>query len=158
MAYKSMTTDEDLWKLAKRFSIPVNSICFKDKLNDNSPSAGGYIINLPDSSTHGTHWTALWLDDPFEAQYDRKRSSNASNKSRCAYFDSFGIAPPLAVEEFCRRYGCHKILMSSKQYQSIQSGHCGQYCIDFLAFMSKNKHVPMEKRYQIFVSQFDPLN
>ena len=63
-----MTTDEDLWKLAKRFSIPVNSICFNDKLNDNSPSAGGYVINLADSTTHGTHWTALWLHDPFETQ------------------------------------------------------------------------------------------
>ena len=136
-----MTTDEELWRLAKKFAIPVNNICFKDKLNDYPPLSGGYIINLANSSAHGTHWTALWLD-----------------ASGCAYFDSFGIAPPLAVEEFCRRYGCHKILMSDKQYQSMQSGHCGQYCIDFLAFMSKNKHVPMEKRYQIFVSQFDPLN
>ena len=132
-----MTTDEELWKLAKKFSIPVNNICFKDKLNDNSPSSGGYIINLADSTTHGTHWTALWLD-----------------ARGCAYFDSFGIAPPLAVEEFCRRYGCHKILMSQVQIQSIQSGHCGQYCIDFLAFMSRNKHVTMEKRYEIFLSQF----
>jgi len=138
---KSMTTDKDLWKLAKRFIIPVNSICFKDKLNDSPPSSGGYIINLADSTTHGTHWTALWLDE-----------------KQCAYFDSFGIAPPLAVEDFCRRYGSHKVLMSDKQYQSMQSGHCGQYCIDFLAFMSRNKHVPMKKRYQIFVSQFDPLN
>ena len=59
---KSMTTDEDLWKLAKRFSIPVNNICFKDKLNDSLPSSGGYIINLADSTTHGSHWVSLWVD------------------------------------------------------------------------------------------------
>jgi hypothetical protein len=41
-----MTTDEDSWKLSKKFSIPVKNICFKDKLNDYPPSPGGYIINL----------------------------------------------------------------------------------------------------------------
>lgn len=96
MAYKSMTTDEDLWKLAQKFAIPVNKICFIDKLIDNPPSPGGYIINLVDSSGFGTRWTALWLD----------------KKGWCTYFDSIGIAPLLAVEEFCRIYGCYNILMS----------------------------------------------
>jgi hypothetical protein len=131
---KSMTTDEDLWKLAKRFSIPVNNICFKDKINDFPPFEGGYIINLADSTEHGSHWCALHLDKPGKA----------------AYFDSFGIAPPLAVEEFCRRYGCHKILMSQVQFQNVSSGWCGQYCVDFLAFMSRNKHLPLEKDTDYF--------
>ena len=130
---KSMTRDE-----SKKFAIPVNNICFKDKLNDNKPSPGGYIINLADSTTHGTHWTALWLESP----------------SHCAYFDSFGIAPPLAVEEFCRRYGCHKILMSQVQIQNINSEFCGEYATDFLAFMSRNKRLTLEKRYRIFLSHF----
>jgi hypothetical protein len=139
---KSMTTDEDLWKLATKFNISMRDICFKDKLNDSPPSPGGYIINLADSSGFGTHWTALYLESP----------------SQCAYFDSFGIACSLAVEEFCRRYGSHKILMSQVQIQNINSGFCGEYCIDFLAFMSRNQHMPMEKRYRLFVSQFNPLN
>jgi hypothetical protein len=135
---KSMTTDEDLWKLAKRFNIPLRDICFKDKLNDSPPSPGGYIINLADSTTHGTHWTAVWLD----------------LNGTAAYNDSFGIAPPLAVEEFCRRYGCHKILMSQVQVQNISGGGCGQYCIDFLAFISRNQKLPLENRYRLFLNQF----
>jgi hypothetical protein len=99
MAYKSMTTDEDLWKLGKRFNIPINDICYKDKLNDNVPNKGGYIINLADSVSHGTHWCSMWLEKP----------------GHCAYFDSFGCAPALAVEEFARRWGCHKIIMSNVQ-------------------------------------------
>ena len=93
----SETTDEDLWILAKKFSIPINDICYKDLLNDNSPKKGGYVINLADSSDFGTHWTALWIDKP----------------GHCAYFDSFGIACPLAVEEFAKKYGCHKIIVSN---------------------------------------------
>jgi hypothetical protein len=48
-------------KVAKKVAIPENNICFKDRLNDYPPSPGGYIINLADSTTHGTHWVSLWV-------------------------------------------------------------------------------------------------
>ena len=134
----SETTDEDLWKLGKRYNILLNNICFKDLLNESAPRHGAYIINLADSTDHGTHWTALFLESP----------------SQCAYFDSFGIACPLAVEEFARRWGCRKIIMSNVQIQSLNSGWCGEYSIDFLAFMSRHPKMELEKRYRLFLNQF----
>ena len=57
--YKSETTDEDLWKLARKLNIPINNMYYKDLLNESAPSTGGYIINLADSKDWGSHWTAL---------------------------------------------------------------------------------------------------
>ncbi len=59
---KSETTDEDIWKLAKKLNSPINNKRYKDLLNESAPSTGGYIINLADSKDWGTHWTALWIE------------------------------------------------------------------------------------------------
>ena len=135
------STDEQLFKWAKQLHVPLLLACFKDKLNDYRPIAGGYIINMASSNHDGTHWTALWLeiDDGI---------------SKAAYFESFGAPVMLEVSEFCRRFGAPEILYSCVDVQNIHSAYCGQYCLDFLSFMSRNKHLPFEERYRLFLHQF----
>ncbi len=146
----SETTDQQLWHAAKTLGIPLRDVCYKDKLNDSPPSRGGYIINLANHTARGTHWVALWLEKPGMA----------------LYYDSFGFPPPLAVEDFCRRWGSRKVIFSRVQIQSIASGFCGQYCLDFLAFISRTGPnsdssgisnfltKACVKRYLKFLSQF----
>lgn len=133
----SETTDKQLWHLADKLNIPLNEICFKNELCTEMPFYGGYIINMANSDSQGTHWISCWLENRNES---------------CCYFDSFGIEPPIEVIEFCNRWN-HNILLSEKEIQNINSGHCGQYCIDFLLFMSKSK-LPLKQRYYNFLAQF----
>ena len=135
----SRTTDAQLERLAHKFHVPLNAICNKDLLRNYQPCKGGYIMNMQDSTAgSGTHWCSIYLEKP----------------GKCAYFDSFGIIYPLAVEEFAKRFGCTKILVSHKEIQNINGGHCGQYCVSFLAFMSHHKHIPFNRRYQLFIDRF----
>jgi hypothetical protein len=59
----SLTTDAELFKIADKYSIILNAIVFKDQLYDMEIMKGGYIINMADSDSMGTHWVAFWVDD-----------------------------------------------------------------------------------------------
>lgn len=136
------TTNTQLANLAKRYNIPLVTICNKDMLANIFPQKGGYIINLQDSTEgSGTHWVGLWLD----SQNGNKTSS---------YYDSFGVDPPLDVLDFVERYGSKKLYSSEKVIQNINSGYCGQYVINFLWFMTHCRNLPIKKRYQMLLSQF----
>lgn len=121
----SRTTTGELYRLCEHYGIPINEICSKDQLYDVLvPLQGGYIINLQDSDDgNGTHWVALWLE-------------KNKNRKKCFYFDSFGVDPPLAVMDFCSRYGAKEIITNTKEIQNINAGGCGQYCVDFLRHMT----------------------
>lgn len=140
----SMTTSNQLIRLCKKFGIPLNEICSKDQLHNFIPSGGGYIVNMQDSDEgHGTHWVAIWIP-PW--------------KNECIYFDSFGIAPPIAVMEFCARWS-NNLTCSTKEIQNINGGHCGQYCVHFLYYMS---HSPQKKNvdetFRQFLSNYQDTN
>jgi hypothetical protein len=140
--YSPRTTNSQLVRLAKRYNIPLNSICNKDMLADLFPQRGGYIINMQDSTEgSGTHWVGLWLD------------LQNGNRISC-YYDSFGVDPPLDVINFANRYGSKIMYSSEKVIQNINSGYCGQYVINFLWFMSACGNLPVKKRYQMLISQF----
>ena len=133
------TTDTELYKAARKWNLPLNNIVFKDRLDNIHPQKGAYIINLADSKDHGTHWTALYLGAPGEA----------------FYFDSFGIDPPIAVINFSSRYGANHIITSDKEIQDINNGYCGQYCLDFILFMTYTRGSLIERYYK-FTQQFMP--
>lgn len=134
----SMTTDSQLAVLAKKLHIPLNGILFKDKLYKLNPVPNCYIINMANSDTHGSHWVALYLESP----------------ARAAYFDSFGEPNPVEITKFVNRFGCSDIIYSKKEIQNINSGWCGQFSLAFLAFMTRQKHIPIARRYQIFLAKF----
>lgn len=108
-----MLTNIDIKESCETIGVPLVGVFSKDKLPD-TPSHGGYVINMQDSDEgHGTHWVALVVHP------DR----------RAEYFDSFGIGPPTAVSDFIAP---RRIEWSQKHIQNINSGVCGSYCLAFL--------------------------
>lgn len=130
------TTDMQLIEYARELSIPLAAVVSKDKLVYLTPQPyTGYIVNMQDSTAgFGTHWVAIWF-----------------TRGLACYFDSFGIDPPLAVQDFTRH---HQLIVSRDEIQNINGGHCGQYCLVFLKFMSDNDHLPVRKRFQAFLARW----
>jgi len=130
------TTDEQLIRYSKRHGIHLNNVIFKDELCELFPHKGGYVINMANSNQHGTHWVSLYLHSP----------------KNVYYFDSFGILPPLEIRNFVLKFGCHSLFSNTKQIQSINSGYCGSYCMDFLTYMTR---IPNKRTaWRLFINQF----
>lgn len=139
----SQTTDEELFKLAAKYGILLNAIIFKDQLNGMNLMRGGYIINLANSDSHGTHWVCFWIDDP-------------KKNDAVIYFDSFGIAPPIEVRKALKKIAL-KILVNDKQIQNVYSGWCGIYCLFFMWFMQKHSKINLINRLNLFLNLFDDV-
>ena len=102
----------------------IDSICLKDPYLkrffhgtfpiDLLPKCdiGGYVFNLSDSSSMGTHWVAVYIENKY-----------------LDYMDSYGVTAPIQLKTWGKNYewfenGC--------QLQSPFTAVCGQYCIYFL--------------------------
>ena len=136
----SLTTDIELFKKAEKYSIQLNAIVFKNQLYDMQLMKGGYIINMADSDSMGTHWVAFWID-------------NTKKNDAIVYFDSFGVVPPMEIRNALKKIAL-KILVSDKHIQNINSGWCGIYNLFFLWFMQNHPKVPLEKRLDMFLNLF----
>ena len=136
-------TNVDLEEKAKRLKIPLVGVFSKDQLPP-ILKEGGYIINLQSAGDGpGTHWTAFYVENS---------SQSARADKRRAYFDSFGVIPPLSVQRFLRR----KYMFSEKHIQNIQSEICGYYVLYFIWFMFTHKHriKNVRKRFCTFLRLF----
>lgn len=60
----------DLKRIAELYNIPLINVLSKDIFDKMKPRAGNYIVNLDDSDSGGTHWTALILNDQYAIYYD----------------------------------------------------------------------------------------
>jgi hypothetical protein len=136
----SLTTDMQLFEIAAKHCVALNAVVFKDQLNDMFLRPGGYIINMADSDSQGTHWVAFHIDD-------------GKKNDAIAYFDSFGVNPPLEVRDSLKKIGI-KVLVSDKHIQNINSGWCGIYVLFFLWFMQHHKKLKLEKRFENFLNLF----
>ena len=138
MSFKAETTDTDLQKWAHKLNIPLVFIGFKDKL-PHMPKPGTYIVNLASStdSSGGTHWISLYL---------------APNRNSL-YYDSFGAPPPDEVLNFARKWttNAKKIFINPYDIQSLNSGFCGEFSIDFLANIMHN---PTREGFIHFLHQY----
>lgn len=135
---ESTTTNVQLMNLAKKMSLPLNAVIYKDLLDNEPFQDGAYILNMQSSTDGGgTHWIGLYVKYP-----------------ESYYFDSFGIVPPLEVINYCANNGIKKIIVSDKQIQRSQYGHCGQYTLAFLHAMHKSRG-PYLKRYQKFLNEYN---
>jgi hypothetical protein len=130
-----MLTDIQIEDLAKRMTIPLERVCFKDDLIDRHlVYNAGYIINLEDSQTNGhenegTHWTALYVKKDLK-----------TGVVEPIYFDSFGAPPSESVKEFVMK-GCGKKLpYTTKDIQSLINNACGWFCLSLLHFIT-TKHI-----------------
>ena len=109
-------TDKDIVELCKLFKIKLNACVCKDDLKTMKCKNGGYVINLGDSETGGTHWVALYVE----------------NKRGC-YYDSYGMIYPDEVKAFCK-----ELIYNVKDQQHLTDTHCGYYCMGFLHYMEYN--------------------
>jgi hypothetical protein len=135
---KPMSTNTDLEYWADKYKIRLNAVVSKDMLKNLTPRSGGYIVNLDDSTGGGTHWVCLWLE---------KKGKPS------AYFDSFGIAPPIAIMNFARRHKS-RLIYSEKKIQHLNGGYCGQYCLLFLRWMNRVKPPQLYDKYINFLRIF----
>jgi hypothetical protein len=147
-----MLSDIQLKDLAKKMSIPLEAVVFKDelltlgKLKHNR----SYIINMENeldehgNPNEGSHWTCFQVNE------------YPNGKVEGVYFDSYGVQSPKIVTEFC---GCD-LPYSTIDIQSLMSGICGYYCLAYLHFI--NAYPDRTKDIFIdtdnFLSLFEDLN
>jgi hypothetical protein len=149
---QGFTTNHDLEEMAFRYDIPLRGVYSKDNLTMIIPQAGAYIINLQDQTEgQGSHWVAVQLE----------KVSPFSEKNESYYFDSFGVAPPCAVMDFCNRWQLMSMPSSDDMHysdleiQDISRGFCGEYCILFLKYMTgEGLEIPPYKRFEKFLRLF----
>jgi hypothetical protein len=132
---ESRTTNIELFNACKELGIDLRSICFKEQLKSYMPQIGFYIINLGKN----THWVCFLL-----------------HKNGSYYFDSFGLAPPIEIQDFAKRFGATELYYSDVQIQNIESGGCGQYCLLWCYNMQKG-HGDLKERYDHFLHEFKPI-
>jgi hypothetical protein len=116
-----MLTNFQIIDLAKKLNINLIAVCSKDELNKITPKVGGYVINLQDSTKgHGSHWTSFIIYENPDQEYNT------------LYHDSYGIRPPIEVENFIKQITNNKIAYNTRQIQKIDTTECGWYCLSFL--------------------------
>lgn len=117
-----MTTNIDLINMAKTYDIILNNIIFKDELVKLNPKNSRYIvINMSNLGHPGTHWISLGVIG-----------------KTLYYFDSFGVEPPVEVENWANKYKL-KIVYSDYQIQHLDSIMCGQHSIGFIGLLQGKK-------------------
>ena len=82
------------------------------------------IVNLSPSTSTGTHWTAIYIDQLAHGKY----------------FDSFGRDPPKPILKFMQR-NCKLFRVNQTQYQHENSLLCGSFCIVFIYFCVRGKNI-----------------
>ena len=90
------------------------------------------IINTHRKNQPGEHWLALVL-----------------TKSKCLYFDSFGvgITEETIVSYLQQKY--EKVTVNNECIQHFNSTSCGLFCVAFI------KHVKSKPSFETFISKFN---
>lgn len=125
---KSETTALDLKILADKIGLKDKLyIVMKDQLKFVPISAKNIIINLASTGHPGTHWVCLRQNiDDYE------------------YFDSFGQPALEEVINYTKKNNNQftsprkPLYHSNIQYQTIESGYCGEYCLLYLYCQENN--------------------
>jgi hypothetical protein len=93
-------------------------------------------VNLADSENSGTHWTALFIKNNI-----------------AVYFDSYGLAPPKDIKQFCKS---KKLIYNTDTIQSFESTACGYYCILFLYHLNNlNKKYITARQFGYALNKFN---
>lgn len=110
-----MTTNIDLFKIAKNNGIRLDHIIYKDELSIVPYKKNTSIIMNSSTEGHeGVHWLAIYLLN-----------------DTILYFDSFGIEPDMAVVDYARKHK-KKIIYNDYQVESLYGTNCGQLSLLFL--------------------------
>ncbi len=133
--YIMSLTNFDIEEICNEYKIKLIKVCAKDELNG-KPKNGGYIINLDNHDSIGSHWVAFYV-----------RDTNAT------YFDSFGAVPPYEVCRFLNK-GNVKSIYNTSFIQDLLSNCCGFYSIYFLYYFQHHKCKNNKAVLNQFTDQF----
>jgi hypothetical protein len=135
--YSIMLSNFELEDIAQHYNFPL-TVLMKNELVNHKPKSGNYIINLQSSTSgNGTHWMSMKI----------------SNK-QCFYQDSFGIAPPKEVIDFCKGIPNSRLAFSEIQMQEISTETCGFYSIGLLIHINRTKNKDIFKSAGEYINQF----
>jgi hypothetical protein len=139
-----MLTNWDLENEALKYNLPLIGVFNKDQIPTDLKN-GFYIINLQDdydskgNDLPGSHWT-VYLVEGKEA----------------VYFDSFGFAPPVEVQNFLKPFVPYPY--NRQMVQSVNSTVCGNYVLYFMLFMCHNRLrvKSVKRRFDMFLGLWSP--
>ena len=144
-------SDRQVFELAKRMDVPLIFCDFKDNLRKKKLQYNkSYIINMEDEidketgqRNEGSHYTCFQVN------------KFPNGKTMGVYFDSYGMPPPKAVEEYVKI----KLPHNNKQIQGRLNNACGWFCLAFLHFINssehRSRHLPSD--CENFCEMFDDL-
>lgn len=148
-------TDYQIKELAKKMSIPLADVIFKDELESPLEYNKAYIINIEDSvdenghPNDGTHWCYLQCN------------KYPLGKIESIYFDPYGAPPPecvkKAVKETTKQNG---LPYTEVDIQSLMNNACGYYCLALGHFINASKFRTNNLYNDVneFLNLFDDLN
>lgn len=148
-------TDTQVIELARKMSIPLAQVCFKDELPSKLEFNKSYIINLQDSvdeeghENGGTHWTFLQCN------------KYPTGKTESIFFDSYGAPPSENIKKVVKKTTGHEALpYSDKDIQSLMNNACGFYCLALGHFINSSKYRSGDLYNDVsaFLSLFEDLN
>ena len=138
-----MLNNFELQEIANHYGFNL-TVLMKDELINHKPKNDNYIINLESSSVgNGSHWMSIYI----------------LNKM-CFYQDSFGIAPPIEVINFCKRIPNSHLSFSEMQMQNITTETCGWFAIGLLIHLNRTKKKDIIRSAGEYINQFsyDTIN
>ena len=91
-------------------------VFMRDTLPDKINNKECGVVNLDVSKNTGTHWVCYY-----------------KNKDTSYYFDSFGLDPPLELQNYLNS----RIELSTFQIQNFNTHHCGYYCLLILKLLER---------------------
>jgi len=133
----SQTSNVYLDKKCDLFKMPT-IICDIDDLRRLRDGCN-YILNMG----HNTHWVALFVRGSF-----------------VAYFDSFGVVPPMHIIDLINTYAHHtntpiQYAYNAQDIQNLQSGYCGEYAFFFLYYLTYGKGGAYSNKFRKFQRLFN---
>ena len=149
-----MLSNVQVKNLATRMGIRLEGVYFKSQLKEMKMKPNvAYIINLEDefdedgNPNDGSHYTCFLYN-----KYPKKDC-----RDDFAYFDSYGIAPPDEVLEFC---GVKEMPYNIVDIQSLMNNACGFYCLAFLYYINvfPGRTMDFYRDCEHFTSLFNDLN
>jgi len=150
-----MLTNIQVKDLAKRMGIRLEAVCFKSELKDMKLKHNvGYIINLEDQydedgePNEGSHYTCFLYN-----KYPKKDC-----RDEVVYFDSYGVAPPQEVLDFCGVK--EEMPYNTIDVQSLMANCCGWFCLAFLYYINvfQGRTMNLYTDCEHFTSLFHDLN
>lgn len=149
-----MLTDSQIKTLAKKMSVPLADVCFKDELPRKLEYNKSYIVNMENSlndegkENEGTHWVFLQVN------------KYPDGKIEPFYCDSYGVAPPEEIKKFIKDNTGKYLPYNTKDVQSLMNNACGYYCLAIAHFINAfpYRSKDLYRDVETFLDLFDDLN